>query len=399
MRAVEGNVVSEKVPGGSLIAAVLDRELMAWSDRGGASRYLGERWSEQCTVALEEAVGSEVPVPRGRPFTLRAVVRLDENPEIAIQAGQHKLVNPDFVLYGSRDGEEHILQSADAKFAVDTIRSPQVSAAALEALLAVEGGLVGAAIEAKLGGPVGDPYRVEQGVFLSPISPLTDYFLPRVTSGPGAPVDPQEVILLPVDPVAMVTGLPMTRLIGILARIDRLPVSPRENILSAMYYFRLACACAWMWVEEHTPLLSNDPPPEVDPTGLADETSRRVRGAHTAYEVVQGWYETVERVSRSRQEVRSMAVMPVRMREIRAMVEAAGLGEDRGVLRRVRGALERRYRTRLVETVGEIPARPNRPLPAILEDVANASRGLYPELRRLAAELVEREVAEARGER
>lgn len=94
-----------------------------------------------------------------------------------------------------------------------------------------------------------------------------------------------------------------------------------------------------------------------------------------------------------------MAVMPVRMREIRAMVEAAGLGEDRGVLRRVRGALERRYRTRLVETVGEIPARPNRPLPAILEDVANASRGLYPELRRLAAELVEREVAEARGER
>src|SRR5690606_29479751 len=121
---------------------------------------------------------------------------------------------------------------------------------------------------AKLGGRIKESYRVERGVFLSPISPLTDYFWPRVTSGPRAPVDPREVILLPVDPVAMFTGLPMTRLIGILARIDRLPVSPREHILSAMYYFRLACACAWMWVEEQTPLLSNDPPPPVDPTSL-----------------------------------------------------------------------------------------------------------------------------------
>lgn len=398
MRAVEGNVISDKVPGGSLIAAVLDRELMAWSDRGGASRYLGERWSEQCTLALEETVGAEVQVPGGQPFTLRAVVRLDENPEIAIQAGRHKLVNPDFVLYGTRDGEHHILQSADAKFAVDTIRSPQVSAEALEALLAVEGGLVGAAIEAKLGGRIKESYRVERGVFLSPISPLTDYFWPRVTSGPRAPVDPREVILLPVDPVAMFTGLPMTRLIGILARIDRLPVSPREHILSAMYYFRLACACAWMWVEEHTPLLSNDPPPPVDPTSLTDEANRRVRGASTAFSVVTDWYETVERVARSRQEVRSVSAMPVRMRELREMLDAVGLGEARGVLRKVRGELERHYRTRLVETVGEVPAKPDRPLTTVLEEVATAGRGLYPELRALARELVAREAAEVGGE-
>lgn len=395
MRAIEGNVISDKVPGGSLIAAVLDRQLMAWSDRGGASRYLGERWSEQCTIALEEAVASEVPVPGGQPFTLRAVVRLDENPEIAIQAGRHQLVNPDFVLYGTRGDGQHILQAADAKFAVDTIRSSQVSAAALEALLAVEEGLVGAAIAAKLNGVSIEPYRVERGVFLSPISPLTDYFLPRVTSGPRPTVDPKEVILLPVDPVAMFAGLPMTRLIGILARIDRLPVSPRENILSAMYYFRLACACAWMWVEEHTPLLSNEPPPAVEPVALADETTRRTKGARTAFAVVESWYQDVERVTRARQELGAVAVLPVRMRELRELLEAAGLAEARGALRRVRGALDRQYRRRLVESVGEIPARPDRPLPAILEEVASASRALYPELRRTAERLVEREVAEA----
>lgn len=385
--------MSDLLPGGSLITAVLDRTLMAWSDRGGASRYLGERWSEQVTLALEERIGTRVPVPGGEPFDLEAVVRLDENPEIAIQAGRHKLVNPDFVLYGRR-GSQHVLQAADAKFAVDTIRPPQVSADALTALLAVEGGLVAEAIAAELGGVAPEPYEVERGVFLSPISPLTDYFLPRVTSGPKPPVDRREVVLLPVDPVAMFRRLPMTRLIGILAAIDRLPVSPRNHILSAMYYFRLACACAWMWREQNTPLLSLDPAPEIDSRALTAATTERVDGVAAAYDVLTEWYADIERLEQARRELKAVASMPVRMRELRAMLDAAGLSEERGVLRWVRGGLERAYRRRLVEEVGEIPAYPNRPLPQVLADVATASRELYPELKALARELVDQAVTE-----
>ena len=83
MSRIEGNVLSDKLPGGSLIAAVLDRQLMSWSDRGGASRTFGDRWSEQCTAALHDWIGTERPVPGGEPFVLRSVVRLDENPAIA----------------------------------------------------------------------------------------------------------------------------------------------------------------------------------------------------------------------------------------------------------------------------------------------------------------------------
>lgn len=397
IRSVSGNVLSPNLPGGSLITAVLDRNLMAWSDRGGASRYFGDRWSEQCTLALHAEVGADRPVPGGPPFTLRGVVRLDENPQIAIEAGRYKLVNPDFVLYGDRPDGTHVLQSADAKFAVDTIKSPQVSADALQALLAVDGGLVGRAIEAALDGRLLEPLSVERGVFLSPRGPLTDYFLPRVTAGPRATVDPREVILLPVDPVSMFAGLPMTSLIGILASVDRLPVSPRDNILSAMYYFRVACACAWMWVEEHAPLLSLAAPPEPEAEALDAEARQRAREASVAFDVVLEWAEDITQLERSRQSLREVASVPVRMRELRDMLAEAGLADQGGLLRRVRGTLERRYRIRLVEMVGEIPAKPSRPLPQILEDVARATRQLYPELRDLAADLVDAASRPAEG--
>lgn len=389
MRSISGNVLSDKIPGGSLIAALLDRNLMTWSDRGGASRQFGDRWSEQCTLALEASVGSEVPVPGGASFTLEAVVRLDENPRIAIQASRHKLVNPDFVLYGTDKAGWHVLQSADAKFAVDTINSAQVSADALQALLDVEGGLVGEAIVAKLGSDSFEPLRVARGVFLSPQSPLTDYFLPRVTTGPGATVDPSEVVLLPADPAAMFAGSPLSRLIGVLARIDHLPVSPRNHLLAAMYYFRLASACAWLWVEQHTPLLTLEPRVEPDPGQLLDETTRRARDAATGIALVERWHLDVEAQEQTRRAMRDITAMPVRMRELRELLEQRGKGDERALLKQVRAALERHYRRRLVETVGVIPARPDRPLPQVLDEVATASRQLYPELHALAVQLIE----------
>ncbi|HLI52118.1 MAG TPA: hypothetical protein VKU87_09985, partial [Thermomicrobiaceae bacterium] len=82
---VPGNISSSKLPGRSLIAAVLDRQLMGWSDRGGASKHFGDRWSDQCTLQLASFIGHQLPIPGDVSYTLQHVVRLDGNPAIAIQ--------------------------------------------------------------------------------------------------------------------------------------------------------------------------------------------------------------------------------------------------------------------------------------------------------------------------
>jgi hypothetical protein len=362
---------------------------MAWSDRGGASRHLGDRWSELCTEALDGWRGTSRPVPSAEPFMLEAVVRLDEDARIAIQAGTHKLTNPDFVLYGRRADGEAVFQAADAKFAVDTIKPVQVSVDALTALLEIEGGLVGEAIEREVGHAVPADATIVRGVFLSPISPLTDYYLPRVTSDPRLAVEPQEVVLLSAEPGRMFAGLPVSTSIGHLARVDRLPQTPRENLLAAIYYFRLASACAWMWVEERTPLLTTAGPPQVDPGSLETEVIERVRGSESAFSVAEEWYADVERVGHARQSVAEVATVPVSMREIRQQVEARTGEENRRLVRRVRGALDRIYRERLVAEVGEVPAKPAEPMPDVLERIARASRSLRDEMRRTTLRLIE----------
>lgn len=385
---VKGNIRSDLLPGGSLISAILDRRLMMWSDRGGASRYFGDRWSEQCASALDSWIGTERPLRSGEAFELEAVIRLDSNPQIAIQAGRHKLVNPDFVLYGRRQDGELVVRAADAKFAVDTIKPVQVSAEALEALLAVEGGLVRETIEQQVQSLLDSKVGVEAGVFVSPISPLTDFLLPRVASGPRARIDPDDVILIPVDPVEMFQSLPMTPLMGPLARLDRLPVSPREHILSAMYYFRVACACFWMWAEEHAPILSLEPAPSGTGATVGPEVDRRSGSKESAFALVSQWMDDIDEVTRARRAFSDVARMPVAMRELRMMVEAAGRSGERGLIRQIRGRLEQEYRRRLVDEVGEVPSRPLRPLADILLDVARANKRLSPELKELAARLV-----------
>ena len=59
------NVKSPLLPGGNLIAASLDRQLMVWSDRGGASRHIGDRWALRTAVALREGQERELSVVVG----------------------------------------------------------------------------------------------------------------------------------------------------------------------------------------------------------------------------------------------------------------------------------------------------------------------------------------------
>jgi hypothetical protein len=322
------------------------------------------------------------------------VVRLDDDSRIAEQAGRHKLTNPDFVLFGRTADGRSVVQAADAKFAVETIKPLQVSAEALQALLDVENGLARHALERAIDDPDVAHAVAMRGIFISPIGPLTDYFLPRLLDDRNETVDASQIELISADPMKLFADLVPSRLIGPLARIDQLTVSPRANLLAAMYYFRVACACSWLWVEDRTPLLSREAAPDVDPELLANEVADRAVSAQSAFELVSTWYERVEAVSRNRKSLQDVMALPVRMAEIRELVEAAGAGDDRRMVRLVRAALDRRFRQRVIDLVGEVPAHPEEPIGDLLLRAAQASRKLGPEMHRLALELVAEFIAE-----
>lgn len=389
------NVSSPVLPGGNLIAASLDRQVMVWSDRGGASRHIGDRWAIRCSEALGQVVGETWPVPGDGSYVVSEVVRLDDVPEVSREANRHHLENPDFLLLGSRSDGSPVLQAADAKFAADRIKPSQVSADVVNNLLALTGGTAGALIDAtvnRLG--IGKP-AVVRGVFIAPHSTLTAVLLRQVTAGRNPSVDPDEVVTIDPSPGTMFAGLPESRAIGPLARIDALPVTPRDNLISAIYYFRLACACFYLWNEEHRPLLSNQPWSDPEPGIVTATIAHRSQGTSSAYELVAGWAVDIEPQVRARESIRDIATLPIRMRDLRSAVESAGLGADGRVLRGIRRDLELAFRDRLFDEIGEISADDPRPLPKILDSVASLSRSLTGEM---TTRMNER-VAAAREER
>jgi hypothetical protein len=380
------NVSSPLLPGGNLIAASLDRQVMIWSDRGGASRHIGDRWAIRSADALREAVGSDWPVPHAAPFRLDEVIRLDDVLEVSREANLHHLENPDFLLVGER-ADHAVLQAADAKFAADRIKPSQVSADVVANLLALPGGaavrLVTGTVD-RLG--LIEP-EIARGVFISPRSMLTDHLLRRVTTGRRATVDLAEVITVPAEPAAMFAGLPPARVLGPLARIDALPVTPRTNLISAIFYFRLACACFFLWGEGARPLLSNRPPADPEPGIVAAEVTARAQRSTSAFGLVDQWAADVEPTNRARAAVAEVATLPVRMRDVRDLFERIGAGDNKA-LRAIRRDLELSFRERLIERTGEIDAGDPRPLATILEDVARAARSLGPEMYQKLDELV-----------
>ncbi|RIK43598.1 MAG: hypothetical protein DCC58_09430 [Chloroflexi bacterium] len=387
-RGVE-NVSSPLLPGGSLIAAALHRQVMIWSDRGGASRHIGDRWAIQCWEALQAADDRCWPVPFASGFRLKRVIRLDDVPQVSREANLQQAENPDFLLLGVRDTDpdQAILQAADAKFAVDRIKPSQVSVDVVERLVEVVASarqLVEATLrDLGLGAPL-----VVRGVFVCPRSALTDHLLRKARSNRDVQVHHSELVRIDPDPAAMFVDLPMTRLIGPLARIDALPVTPRTNLISAIYYFRLACACMHLWAEGHRPLLSASTAFEPEPGIVSAELTMRANQASSAWSLVQTWAQDVEPQVQARQALANVATLPVRMRDLRAEIERAGKGDHSGLVRAVRRDLDLHFRRRLFELTGEISADDPRPLPRILDDVAKATRSLQPELAALMKSLV-----------
>lgn len=362
---------------------------MIWSDRGGASRHIGDRWAVRCSNALVESIGTEWPVPLDEPFELIHVIRLDDVPDVSREANRHHLENPDFLLIGTRPSADRpFLQAADAKFAADRIKPSQVSVEIVNNLLAVEEGVTRALVAetiASLGQPSPELVR---GVFISPRSALTDHLLRRVTTGRNATVDIREVVTVPPEAGMMFAGLPQSRIIGSLARIDALPVTPRNNLISAIYYFRLACACFHLWNEGNKPLLGGSGTIEPEQGIVAAEVAVRATAASSAYGLVDAWAADVQPQVQARQAVADVASLPLRMGQIRQQLDRAGAGDEPRAVRRVRRDLELAFQARLLERTGVIDANDPRPLTQILSDVAAASRSLTVEMQQVLDELI-----------
>lgn len=381
------DVRDKQLPGGSLLSAYLDRQLMIWSDRGGASRHIGDRWAAHCSDWLDSALGKPWPLARGENVTITHLVRLDDVDAVSREANLNQLENPDFLLFGVREGhaDTAIILAVDAKFAADRIKASQVSAEIVQNLIEIPAtGVTRGLVEEVLSSNGYAAQSIEDGSFLCPDSVLTEFLLRRRSRSQRELNGDASIVRIPPDPAAMFDGLPASHLIGMLARQDRLPVTPRENLLSALYYFRVACACIYLWQEQQLPLFTIHAAPQVEIGMVSADIARRAAPGKSAYSIMFELVDEAETVQRARQAVGNVASLPLRMGEIRSLLQSVGREGEKQALRMLRKDLELEFRKQLFERIGEIPAGDPRPIGDILDEVATASRELREHMREFA---------------
>ncbi len=380
-------VRDRKLPGGGLLSAYLDRQLMIWSDRGGASRHIGDRWAARCTKWLDELPGTTWQLPDGDEITVSCILRLDDIEAVSREANLNHLENPDFLLVGSSEDAPHTatVLALDAKFAADRIKPSQVSAQVVENLLTIpETGVTRELLDTALEQHEFTDKVILDGAFLCPDSTLTDFLLNRQSRSRGGREPAATIVLVTPETDIMFSELPAARLISILARQDQLPVSPRENLLSALYYFRVSSACLYLWQEQHLPLFSVETT-EYPEIGLVSaDVTLRATTSDSSYRLMMDMVDEAEAVQRARQSVANVATLPLRMAEIRSMVQQSARDNEKILLRTLRKDLELEFRKKLFEQVGEIACDDPRPIGEILDEVAAASRDLRDYMREFA---------------
>lgn len=342
---------STLLPGGNLIAAIMDRVLMRLSDRGGASGLIGDRWAAICAQTLTGWIGgsSGQPGQNGSAIQIDHVVRLDDLPHIVSLASRRKLQSPDFLILGRVHGEP-VIQAADAKFSVETARSRQVSTQVLADLIGNVPEVHGLLIDGWAGA------SFAPGVFLCPDYPLTDYMLRGQRGIRRVTVRSHEVALLPVIAHQFTAPLPGAQLIPLLYDVDHLPIDPATSLLAGLYYFRLVRACVTCWIEETRPLLGYADRPIADFDRIRDGLCVYHAGAASAFGLVMSWQRQAARVQADRDQVEHAAALPIPGRELRALIAALCKDERDAAppVNHVRKKLGGWYRARLLEAVGPV---------------------------------------------
>lgn len=380
---------SPRLPGGDLVSALFDREVMGFADRGGASNLIGDRWADIAAGHVATWIGTEKRLHADDHELLRIVRvdRLDATPAIAAAASKRGLQNPDLLLIGQR-GDQQAVQAADAKFSVETARSKQVSPEVVLGLLELRKHVPGI-----LDG-VGDRVRIESGVFLCPDYPLTHLMLRHRRGIMRATVRREEVVLVPAAANRFWDGVPGAELIAPLASTDNLTVRPDESLMAGVYYFRLARAAVGFWLDATKPLLLHNDVVAIDISAVREEAVRRSRSAASAIDLIRRWDADVQTIRHQRAAVDQVAGLPIPGRELRPMATriAQAVGADPPSANQVRRRLGAWYRGVLRDRFGPIPP-PVSDLPSILRQLSDAGRDLGPqaerELERIVLELVE----------
>ena len=396
-------ISSATLPGGDLIAAALNRQVMGLADRGGASGLVGLRWADLCAAQAGRWVGKAFPIPGSgdakQTHRIERIARLDDRAEIGEAAARQSLQNPDLLLIGARDGRTTV-QAADAKFSVETARAKQVSAAVVAGLLTL-GDLL-----TELTGDLGPEPELVDGLFLCPDFALTHLMLRRRWGIVKTTVRADQVAILPAQARTFFAPVEGASLMPPLAGVDGLPLSIDDSLLAALYYFRLARAGVGCWLDATAPLLplgDKDRPVVDEPAIRADLEQRAVR-ARTAWDLILAWDADVQPVRSQRAAVDQVAALPIANRELRELIAkmAAQAGvADGPSANRVRRRLGAWYRAQIRERVGPLPP----PVPDFaraLGDLGRVAATLTPaletETRSVVAELLaDAAVAAANG--
>jgi hypothetical protein len=385
------------LPGGNLVAAVLDRELMGLADRGGASNLIGARWADVAAAHAMTWPGQERPNPEdpSSPLLVDRVARLDDVPQIATAAARQGLQNPDLLLFGTSNGKRSI-QAADAKFSIETARAKQVSVPVVEALLGL-----GRPLDPFLGASV-DQATIIPGVFLTPDYTLTHLMLERRQGILRATVRDAEVVLVPVQAAEFFGPMEGSGVMRLLAKVDNLPVSVDDSLLVGLYYMRLARAAIGCWLDATKPLLVFQDQPLVDEVAVERETAERATGERSAFQLIRRWNSDVDAIRNQRTAIDQVAMLPIAARDLR--VQTMKLAEKQGYVtpsgNQVRRRLGAWYRRELRQRVGPLlPPLPD--LTATLAEVARAGEAIAPgldaELARIVTELGRSQVAQIDG--
>jgi hypothetical protein len=383
-----GNTRSPLLPGGDIVSALFDREVMGLADRGGASNLIGDRWADIAATHVATWIGSErrLHADDQGPMRIVRVDRLDAMPAVAAAASKRGLQNPDLLLIGQR-GDRQAIQAADAKFSVETARSKQVSPQVVLGLLELRQYVPG------LLDGVSERIQVESGVFLCPDYPLTHLMLRHRRGIVRATVRQEEVVLVPAAPDRFWDGVPGAEIIAPLADTDHLPAQPDDNLMAGVYYFRLARAAVGFWLDATKPLLLHNDVVTVDISAVRDETVRRSADASSAIDLIRRWDADVQVIRNQRAAVDQAAALPIPGRDLRAMAAkiAQIVGADAPSANQVRRRLGAWYRGVLRDRFGPI-LPPVADLPSILRQLGDAGRDLAPqaerELERIVLELV-----------
>lgn len=367
---------SSVFPAGTLLDSFYDRDVTRLSDRGLASNMIGDRWSEISSAEISSWEGTHLRLPDGSTLEVDQVFRLDDIPQIASIASKRKLQNPDFILAG-RINDDSVLMAIDAKFSIDTAKSPQVSAETLQALIDV-----GELITDLLPGlPLGAEPR--DGLFISPDVPLSHYVMSRSRGRLSVRVSRDQVILIPTKPVAFIKPLEGSRLIGALATLDGFRDEIRTNMLLAMYYFRLVRACYGSYADLTSPIFGPATVSEGTTGELEQKTIQIAQSATSAWDVVQQWDAAAEQVRRQRETAYAAMPFPLANKEVRERIELESelRGIDAPSVNSVRKRLGVWYRQQFDERIGVVlpPVQDISALVARIHSVASEVDPLVPD--------------------